>query len=184
MAQDNPKLTATTEHVPPGEHGRGFPPFDPQHFASQLLWLAITFVALYVLMSRLSLPRISSILEHRAQRIADDLQEANSLKQQSDAAIVAHEKALNEARARAQTIANTVRAKAAAEAAARRKEIDANLNARIAEAEKTIAAARAAAMGGVSGIAKETAAAIVEQLVGRAPSPQELAQAVGAAVKP
>jgi F-type H+-transporting ATPase subunit b len=183
MAQNNAKLTATTEHVPAGEHGRSFPPFDPQHFASQLFWLTITFVALYLLMSRLALPRIETILEERGRRIADDLQAASRLKEQSDTAIAAHEKALNEARARAQALANTVRAQAAAQAQARRKEVDAGLNRHIAEAEKTIAATRAAAMGNVRGIAGEAAAAIVERLVGAAPSAQDVAEAVGAAVK-
>jgi F-type H+-transporting ATPase subunit b len=182
MAQGNAKLTASTEHVPAGGHGR-FPPFDPQYFASQLLWLAIIFIALYLLMSRLALPRIATIIEQRARRIADDLQEASRLKEQSDAAIAAHEKALNEARARAQTLANTVRAKAAAQAQARRKEVDAGLNRRIAEAEKAIAATREAAMGNVRGIASEAAAAIVERLTGSAPPAQAVAEAVAAAVR-
>jgi F-type H+-transporting ATPase subunit b len=183
MAQQSAKLTATTEHVAAGEHGRSFPPFDPQHFASQLFWLAIIFAALYLLMSRLALPRIGAILEQRGRRIADDLQEASRLKEQSDAAIAAHEKALNEARARAQALANTVRAKAAAQEQARRKEVDAGLNRRIAEAEKTIAATRTAAMGNVRGIASEAAAAIVERLIGSVPPAQEVAEAVGATVK-
>jgi F-type H+-transporting ATPase subunit b len=183
MAQDNAKLTATTEHVPAKEHGRGFPPFDPQHFASQLFWLAISFIALYLLMSRVALPRIAAILEQRGRRIADDLQEASRLKEESDAAIAAHEQALNEARARAQNLANTVRAQAAAKADAHRKEVDAALNRRIAESEKTIAGTKAAAMGNVHGIASEAAAAIVERLIGASPSAQEVTEAVGAAVK-
>ena len=75
-----------------------------------------------------------------------------------------------EARGRAQTLANETREKAAAAAAARRKEVDAKLHARIAEAEKTIAATRTAAMTNVRGIASEAAAAIVERLTGIAPA--------------
>jgi len=183
MAQGSPKLAATTEQVPASEHGRGFPPFNPEHFGSQLFWLTITFIALYLLMSRLALPRIGGILEQRSRHIAGDLQEASRLKEQSDAAIAAHEKALNEARARAQTLANTVRAKAASQAEARRKEVDAALNQRIADAEKTIAGTRTAAMSNVRGIASEAAAAIVERLIGSAPPPEEVAKAVSAAVK-
>ena len=52
-----------------------FPPFQKDTFASQLLWLALTFVALYLLMSRIALPRIGTILEARRQRIDGDLAE-------------------------------------------------------------------------------------------------------------
>src|SRR6516225_2444159 len=62
--------------VPASEHGAGFPPFNAHTFASQLLWLALIFLALYLLMSRIALPRIGSILEARRQRIQDDLADA------------------------------------------------------------------------------------------------------------
>ena len=55
MAQKNAQQILTEEHIPSSEHGKGFPPFDSSTFASQLLWLVLTFVALYLLMSRVSL---------------------------------------------------------------------------------------------------------------------------------
>jgi F-type H+-transporting ATPase subunit b len=183
MAQKSAQPTASVEHIPASEHGRGFPPFDPQTFASQLFWLALTFIALYLLMSRIALPRIGSILEARRQRVEDDLAEAQRLKDASDAAIAAHEKALAEARGRAQALANETREKAAAAADARRKEVDAKLNAHIAEAEKTIAATQSAAMANVRGIASDAAGAIVERLTGIAPASQEVAEAVANVLK-
>ena len=105
MAQKSAEAIESVEHIPSAEHGRGFPPFDSTTFASQLLWLALTFIALYLLMSRLALPRIGAILETRRQRVEGDLAEAQRLKDQSDAAIAAHEKALAEARGRAQALA-------------------------------------------------------------------------------
>ena len=72
MAQDSAQPITTTEHVPAGGQGHGFPPFDRQNFPSQLFWLVLTFVALYVLMTRIALPRIESILaERRAREEAD-----------------------------------------------------------------------------------------------------------------
>ena len=183
MAQKSTQPIASVEHIPASEHGRGFPPFDPQTFASQLFWLALTFIALYLLMSRIALPRIGSILEARRQRVEDDLAEAQRLKDASDAAIAAHEKALAEARGRAQALANETREKAAAAADARRKEVDAKLNAHIAEAEKTIAATQSAAMANVRGIASDAAGAIVERLTGIAPASQEVAEAVSNVLK-
>src|SRR6202048_3532751 len=119
-------------------------------------------------MSRVALPRIGSILEDRRRHIDNDLQEAQRLKGESDAAIAAHERALSEARARAQTLASDTRTKASAAAEAKRKEVDAKLAVRIAEAEKGIAARRSEAMGRGRGIAAEAAGAIIERLLGRA----------------
>src|ERR1700688_238767 len=152
--------TAHTE-VPAGGHAREFPPFNKQTFPSQLLWLTLTFVALYLLMSRIALPRIDSILERRRARISGDLAEALRLKGESDAAIAAYEKALADARGRAQALVNDSRQRQVAEAEAGRKALDATLNDRITQAESGIAQTKTAAMVSVRGIATEAAAAIV-----------------------
>jgi F-type H+-transporting ATPase subunit b len=183
MAQKNATQVESVEHIPKAEHGRGFPPFDPQTFASQLFWLALTFIALYLVMSRVALPRVGSILEERRRRIDADLAEAQRTKDESAAASAAHEKALAEARERAHVLANATREKGAAAADARRKSVEAELHGRIAEAEKAIAAKRSAAMTKVHDIASEAAGAIVERLTGVAASSQEVAEAVGRALK-
>jgi len=183
MAQKNAQPVTATEHIPASEHGGGFPPFQKETFASQLLWLALVFVALYLLMSRIALPRIGSILEQRRQRIDGDLAQAADLKESSDAAIAAYEKALADARGRAQTLANEARQKQAIEFEAARKALDAKLNSRIAQAEKTIARTRTAAMANVRGIAADAAAAIVERLTGGAPAGQKVADAVAHVLK-
>jgi F-type H+-transporting ATPase subunit b len=183
MAQKSAQQIETIEHIPKSEEGRSFPPFEKQTFPSQLLWFTLVFIALYLLMSRVALPRVGSILDERRKRIDGDLAEAQRLKGESDAAIAAHEKALADARARAQTLANETHQKAAAAAEARRKDVDAKLATRIAEAEKTIAATRSAAMANVRGIASEAAAAIVERLTGSAPAAQDVTEAVSNALK-
>jgi F-type H+-transporting ATPase subunit b len=174
---------STTAHVPASERGAGFPPFDPHTFPSQLLWFAITFIALYLLMSRLGLPRVQGILDARRRRIDEDVAQAQSFKEQSDAALAAHEQALSEARGNAQALATERREKAAAAAEARRKEVEAKLNAHIAEAEKSIAQRRAAAMANVRGIAGEAASAIIERLIGKAPNAQQVDEAVTTILK-
>jgi F-type H+-transporting ATPase subunit b len=173
--------SAHTE-APSGGHSK-FPPFEKDSFASQLLWLALVFVALYLLMSRIALPRIGAILEARQQRIEGDLAEAARLKDESDAAISAYEKSLADARSRAQALANETHVKEAAAAEAARKALEAELNARIAEAEKAIAQVKAAAMTNVRGIAAETATMIVERLIGTAPPGQQVDAAVADVLK-
>lgn len=178
-----PAHTATTEHVPAREHGGGFPPFNSHTFASQLFWLAIFFVALYLLMSRWALPQVAGVIERRQKRIADDFAEAGRLKDQSDAAIAAYEKELADARGRAQAIANETREKQTAAAEAARKKTEDALNARLAEAEKTITATKQAAMGNVRTVAEDAAAAIVERLIGSAPDKEAIANAVDDVLK-
>src|SRR5262249_62074724 len=98
-------------------------------------------------------------------------------------AIAAQERALAGARGRAKVLANETRAKAAAAADARRKEVDTKLHDRIAEVEKAIAATRSSAMANLRGIAVETAGAIVERLTGVAPASEEVCQAVSNVLK-
>ena len=178
-----PAHSTSTEHVPKGEHDGGFPPFNSHTFASQLIWLAIAFILLYVLMAKWALPQVGRVIDNRQKRIAGDIAEAGRLKEQSDAAVVAYEKALADARGRAQTIANETREKQAAAADAARKKIEDQLNVKLAESEKTIAATKQAAMANVRAVAEDAAAAIVERLIGSEPSKKAVAAAVADVLK-
>jgi F-type H+-transporting ATPase subunit b len=169
--------------APSSGHKGPFPPFAGETFVSQLLWLALTFVALYVIMSRIALPRVNAILEARRQRIADDLVEADRLKRETEAAIAAYEKKLADARANAQAIAAKARAELMAKAEERRKATEEQLHQRLQEAEKTIAATKNTAMANVRTIAIEGAAAIVERLIGLVPSEKSVSEAVADALK-
>jgi F-type H+-transporting ATPase subunit b len=169
--------TAHTEQ--PAEH-HSFPPFQSEHFPSQLLWLAVSFVLLYALMSRIALPRIGAIMTARGKLIGDDLEAAERLKEQSNAAHAAYEKSLADARGRAQGIASDTHQKHLAEAEATSKKLEAQLHERLAAAEQSIAATRSAAMGNVRGIAAETATAIVQRLIGKTPADHEIAAALKA----
>jgi len=172
---------AAHSQVPAGHPA--FPPFQAEHFPSQLTWLAVSFVLLYVLMAKVALPRIAAIFAERSKRIGDDLKAAESLKVQSDAAYAAYEKALADARGRAQAIAAETREQQAAAAEATNKRLEAELRERLAVAERSIAATRTAAMGNVGSIAAETASAIVERLIGKAPADHEVAAALNEALK-
>ena len=175
---------ATNAHT--GHPGGGkpqFPPFNKETFASQLVWFVIFFVALYVLIGRFAIPRIGGIIDARRSRVEGDLAEANRLKEQSDAALKAYEKSLADARNRAQTLANETRDKLNAEADKARHALEGQLNLKLAEAEKTIATTKTAAMTNVRGIAVDTASAIVQRLIGTAPSGSAVEAAVADALK-
>ncbi|MEX0860470.1 MAG: ATP F0F1 synthase subunit B, partial [Cucumibacter sp.] len=104
-----------------------FPPFDASTFASQILWLVLTFGALYLLMSKVALPRIGEILEIRRDRIESDLAEAERLRQRTDKAIQSYEEALAEARRRAHEIAEKTRGEIRADLGDKRAGVEAGL---------------------------------------------------------
>ena len=163
------------------EHG-AFPPFDPATFPAQIIWLVITFGLLYYLMSRIALPQIGAILEERSTRIAADLAEAGRLKDETDAAIAAYEKALAEARQNAHSIGQAARDKSKAESDQNRAAIESDLERRMGEAETRIAEVKNLALAEVDTIARDTAEAIVEALLGPGSARQsEVAAAVNAA---
>jgi F-type H+-transporting ATPase subunit b len=176
-------MAETTAHTEAPAGHTAFPPFESEYFPSQLVWLTISFVLLYALMSRIALPRIGGIMAARGKVISDDLAAAERLKEQSNAAQVAYEKALADARSRAQAIASATREQHARETADLHKQLDAQLHERLTAAEQSIAKSRGAAMGNVKAIAAETASAIVERLIGQRPREEEIAAALDAADK-
>src|SRR5260370_1101348 len=116
---------------------------------SHLFWLAICFVALYLITAKLVQPRVGGIIEKRKDRIAGDLAEAERFKREADQAMAAYEKALAEARARAQAIATETRDKLQAEAERNRSILEDQLNAQLAQAETATAATKTAALANV-----------------------------------
>ena len=172
---------ATTAEVGHEAGHANFPPFDPSTFPSQLLWFALIFGGMYYYLSRRYLPAVGQLIDSRKARIAKDIDEATALHAQAQAAGAEQDKAIAEARAAGQATAQAARDKVAAETDARRKALEADLNAKLAEAEARIAANRAAAMANVAGIAQDATGAIVERLIGKAPSAASVQKAVAAA---
>jgi F-type H+-transporting ATPase subunit b len=178
------KGAATGAHTEAdGGHGGGFPPFESSTFASQLVSLLIAFVALYLIVSRIALPRVGGVIDARANAIEGDLAAAQKLKDESDAALKAYEADLASARSKAQAIGNETREKLNAASEAERKTLEDQLNTKLAAAEKQIAATRETAMSNVRGIAADAASAIVQRLTGVVPDGTAVNSAVDASLK-
>jgi F-type H+-transporting ATPase subunit b len=175
-----PTQTLTTGLQVPtaAQSGGAFPPFDPSTFVPQLVWLAITFGALYWIMSRVALPRIGSVLEERRDRIERDLAEAERMKAETDAALKAYEQAIGDARGKAQALARETREALAAETERERVSADEKMAVKLAETEKQIAATKVRALASVNEIAVDTAAAIVNRLIGKDVPAAEIAAAL------
>jgi len=160
----------------------GMPQFDLSRFPSQIFWLGVTFLVLYLVMSRIALPRIGEVLEARANRIGGDLDRASALKAEADQIKAAYEKALGESRAKAQEVGRSTEATLARDSAARQAELGNELAGRIRDAEGRIAAAKASAMGNLAGVAAEVATLAVQRVAGIGISPSEADQAARAAL--
>jgi len=176
---------ATTEHagteVPGASQDSAFPPFDPATFSSTLVWLAITFGALYYIMSKVALPRVNAILKNRHDTIQGDLRVAFKLREEANQASAAYDKTLAEAKANSQALAQETRTRVKLEQDAKRLELEAELNAKLQSAETQIAERKAGAMANVGQIANEAAGAIILHLTGREPDMTAVAEAIAAA---
>jgi F-type H+-transporting ATPase subunit b len=177
-----PSETTTSSVVQETTAPLVFPPFDSSTFASQIVWFVIAFVILYVVMSRAAIPQIGGILDKRKARIDGDLREAERLKGETDKAIAAYEAALAAARQNAQAIAQETRNSIQADLDGKRKVVEDDLSKKVAEAEARIQVDKTAALGRVSEIAADTAAALVAQLTGEA-NAADVQAAVNEAVK-
>ena len=174
---------ATAHTEADGGHKAPFPPFEKSTYASQLVSLLIAFVALYLIVSRIALPRVGSLLDERQNAIDGDLAAAQKLKDESDSALKSYESELAAARARAQAISTETRDKLNAASEAERKTLEEQLSLKLADAEKTIASTRESAMSNVRGIAADAAAAIVQRLTGVLPDGASVNSAVDASLK-
>jgi F-type H+-transporting ATPase subunit b len=161
----------------------GMPQLDVATWPSQLFWLAVTFIVLYIVISRVAIPRTGGTIEKRKSTIEGDLAGAQKLKAETDKAAQAHGAALADARAKANAIAQDNRNKLTSELDAEKAKLDAALGGKIAEAEKTIAAAKAKALDDVQALAADIATSIVGELTGAKLSKTEVADAVAKVAK-
>jgi F-type H+-transporting ATPase subunit b len=169
---------ATTQAEVGHETKKVLPQLNPADFAPQLVWLAISFVALYVIMSRIALPRVGAVLEERANRIATDLNVAAQLRDETQKAIADYEKALADAKASGQQIARKARDEITADIDRERAEVDRQIAEKAASAEKSINALRESAIGHVEEIAAQTAEAVIARILSKPADTSETRRAV------
>ena len=142
----------------------GMPQLCADWFPNQIFWLVVTLVVIYLILSRVALPRIAAVLAERQGTISNDIAAAEDLKKKASDAEAAYEKALADARTEAQAIAQRTRDEIKAELATAMEAADARIAEKTAESEKAISEIRASAMQNVEAVAKDTAAALVAAL--------------------
>ncbi|MGI9367774.1 MAG: F0F1 ATP synthase subunit B' [Ruegeria sp.] len=146
----------------------GMPQLCFDWFPNQIFWLVITLVVIFLVLSRVALPRIAAILAERQGTITNDLAAAEDLKAKAVEAEEAYNKALADARSEAQRIAAEARAEIQEGLDDAIAKADAEIAAKAAESEKAIADIRAGALESIQVVAKDTAAELVTALGGKA----------------
>jgi len=164
--------------------GEGMPQLDFRNplTSSQIAWGAVIFIVLYILASRFALPRVGTVLQDRAERIANDLENARTAKTTADRTGAELAEASTKARAEAQAAINAALEQAKASAAAQAAQLNERLERQLKEAEGRIAESRASAMGTLRQVATEVAVTVVERLTGAPPDPARLDNAIQAVI--
>lgn len=168
--------------LPAAAQAAGMPQFDIASFPSQIFWLVVSFAVLYAIMATLVLPRIGSTVEARERKIQADLDAAQQANDAARTTAAAQDKALAEARGRAEGVIRAASDAAAAETSAQMHAVGGRLAADITAAERRIGEQQNQAMAGLTGMAAEIASAILGKLVGSADGAQ-VARAVDEAAK-
>lgn len=139
----------------------GMPQLEFSTFPNQILWLVITLVVIYLILSRVALPRIGSVLAERAGTITNDIAAAESLKQQAAEAEAAYHKALEDARAAAAKVIEQARADIQEDLNQAIARADAEIAARAAESEARITEIRTQATTAVTEVSRDVAREIL-----------------------
>ncbi len=173
-------VTTGTEVPHGGTANKVFPPLDPSTLSPQLVWLAITFVALYFLLKKIAIPRIGGVIEERQNRIQRDIDAAEKLKDEVDQAMKAYEKSLADARGNATAIARQTREQLTAEVDRERSSVESAIAKKLTDAEARIADTKRKSLASVGEIASEIAGPVIKQLTGKDVSADEVKRAIGA----
>lgn len=142
------------------------PQLDSSTFASQIFWLAITFLALYALMAKVALPKVSAVIMERHSRVEGDLERAAQMKAEAEAVLGAYERSLADARAEAQATLKETMERFSAEASKRQRQAADKLAQETAAAEQRIAEAKAQALADLRAVAVDVARAATRKIAG------------------
>jgi F-type H+-transporting ATPase subunit b len=164
------------------EKSGGMPQLVFGDFPPQLIWLAISFVLLLILMSKVAMPRVASAIEQRETRIKGDLDRAERVKVEADTALAAYQKTIADARAKAQSELRQTQAEIAAETAKREAAFGQQLAQRTKAAEDGITQAKTRALTDLRGVGAEVTGGVLAKVAGLKPPAAQIQAAVDAAM--
>jgi len=167
--------------VAESQHEGGLPQLNTATYEGQIIWLVISFAVLFLIVSRLALPKVTKVLEEREERIANDLDTAERLKRDAEDVKAAYEAAIAEARTKSKDLILAAKETIQADIAKAQADLDAELSKKADEAEAAIAKARDEAFASIDTVAAEAAQDMLKKLAGIEGEDAAVAKAVKAA---
>ena len=149
-----------------GAESRGMPQLNPEFWVSQIFWLTITFGILYIVLSKLILPKISSNLELRKSQIQENIEAAEKQRESSDAKLKEYDSIILKSKLEAKNIFRDAREKVVKDINSKKETLDKQIDEEIKKAEQEIVVLRKNAPEKISKIAIETSAQLVKKLIG------------------
>ena len=144
----------------------GMPQLNPEFWVSQIFWLTLTFGTLYLVLSKLILPKISANLESRKSQISDNIEAADKQREASEAKLKEYEEIISKSKSEAKDIFNQAKEKVLKNINAKREVLDKQINEEIKSVEDEINKLRKDAPEKITKIAIETATELTRKLIG------------------
>ena len=144
----------------------GMPQLNPEFWVSQIFWLTLTFAILYIILSKLILPKISSNLELRKSQIQDNIEAADKRRESSEAKLKEYDNIVLKSKSDAKNILGDAKENALKEINAKRETIEKQIDEEIEKAEQEINVLKKSAPKKINRIAKEMASEILKKLIG------------------
>ena len=144
----------------------GMPQLNPEFWISQIFWLTLTFGILYLVLSKLILPKISANLESRKSQISENIEAAEKQREDSETKLKEYEEIITKNRLDAKTIFHQAREKVLKDINAKREVLDKQIDEEIVKAEEEIKTLRESAPDKINKIAIETSFELVQKLIG------------------
>ena len=144
----------------------GMPQLNPEFWVSQIVWLVITFGALYIVLSKVILPKISDNLEIRRSQILENIEIAEKQREESEQKVKEFEKIILNSKIEAKNIFNEARQKVLSDIDKKRNELENSLEQEIVSAEEEIKALNTSSIENIKQIATETSSNLIKQLIG------------------
>ena len=144
----------------------GMPQLDPEFWISQIFWLTLTFGILYVVLSKLILPKISANLELRKSQIQENIEAAEKQREDSEAKLKEYDDIVLKSKLEAKNIFKDAREKALKDINSKKEILDEQINEEIKKAEQEIEFLRKSAPEKINRIAIDTSSDLIKKLIG------------------
>jgi len=143
----------------------GMPQLNPEFWTAQIFWLILIFSFLYVIISKIFLPKITYSIENRKSRVVNDLDEAQKLKESAEKKLNEYNKIIEESKKEAKKIIEDNRKKLDRDIVSKKQKFNDEIEKEIVAAEKEIIDLKKTSISNINNIAAETSVEVIKQII-------------------